>query len=169
MGFYVNGFFSKGWALQRSSPLIHRRKTAVNSLELLQSPPNSALVTHDSTPFHSLSCFKTPLYRERIKGRKSLQPFPSEAIDWTLAWTSRYRWKIATRPETQITHTRGGRQSLAPVDILMSGIKIPEKENNAHRLGQWTLMLDENHTDIWVIGFYLFYRLFWGHTSTHCH
>ena len=43
--------------------------------------------------------------------------FPIEAIDWASAWTPRYRWKIATRPETQITHTPGGRQSLAPVDI----------------------------------------------------
>ena len=42
MGFYVNGFLSKGWALQRSGPLIHQRKAAVNSLQLLQSPPNSA-------------------------------------------------------------------------------------------------------------------------------
>ena len=38
-------------------------------------------------------------------------------IDWGSAWTPRYRWKIATRPETQITHTQGGRQSLVPVDI----------------------------------------------------
>ena len=38
MGFYVNGFLSKGWALQRSGPLIHQRKAAVNSLQLLQSP-----------------------------------------------------------------------------------------------------------------------------------
>ena len=31
------------------------------------------------------------------------------------AWaTCGYLWKIATQPETQITHTRGGRQSLAP-------------------------------------------------------
>ena len=97
--------------------LIHRRKTAGNSLQLLQSNPNSPYVTHDISSFHSLSCFKTPLHWERIKGRKSLQPFPSEAIDWGSAWTPRYRWKIATRPETQITHTQGGRQSLAPVDI----------------------------------------------------
>ena len=60
-----------------------------------------------------------PLHRERIKGRKSLQPFPSEAIDWTSAWTPRYRWKIATRPETQITHTRGGRQSLVSIVFLL--------------------------------------------------
>ena len=30
--------------------LIHRRKTAVNSLQLLQSLPNSVYVTHDSFP-----------------------------------------------------------------------------------------------------------------------
>ena len=53
-----------------------------------------------------------------IKGRKSLQPFPSEAIDRTLAWTPRYRWKIASRSETQISHTRVGRQSLIPVFFL---------------------------------------------------
>ena len=56
--------------------------------------------------------------RERIKGRKSLKPFPSEAIDWGSAWTPRYRWQIATRPETLITHTRGGRQSLAHFDTI---------------------------------------------------
>ena len=67
--------------------LTPRRKTAVNSLQQPQSPPNSAEVTHDSSPFHSLSCFKTLLHWERIKGRKSLQPFTSEAIDWTSAWT----------------------------------------------------------------------------------
>ena len=34
----------QGWALLASEAarLIHRRKTAVNSLQLLQSPPNSA-------------------------------------------------------------------------------------------------------------------------------
>ena len=36
--------------------LIHRRKTTVNSLQLFQSPPYSAWVTHDSSTFHSLSC-----------------------------------------------------------------------------------------------------------------
>ena len=60
-----------------------------------------------------------PLHRERIKGYQSLQPFPPEAIDRTLVWTPRYRWKIATRPETQITHTRGGRQSQAPVVFFL--------------------------------------------------
>ena len=58
----------QGWAFQRSG--------STDSLQLLQSPPNSSQVTHDSSSFHSLSCFKTPLHRERIKGRKSLQPFP---------------------------------------------------------------------------------------------
>ena len=61
------------------------------------------------------------LHRGRIKGRQSLQPFPSEVIDRTLVWIPRYRWKIATRPETQITHTRDRRQSLAPVDINTRG------------------------------------------------
>ena len=35
----------------------------------------------------------------------------------TIGKPCRYHWKIATRPETQITHTRGGKQSLAPIDI----------------------------------------------------
>ena len=55
MGFYVNRFLSiikvyQSWLVGHSSEaarLIHRRKTAVNPLQLLQSPPNSALVTHD--------------------------------------------------------------------------------------------------------------------------
>ena len=33
------------------------------------------------------------------------------------ALTKRLKDSLATRPEIQITHTRGGRQSLAPVDI----------------------------------------------------
>ena len=40
----------QSWLVGHSSEaarLIHRRKTAVNPLQLLQSPPNSALVTHD--------------------------------------------------------------------------------------------------------------------------
>ena len=109
-----------------------KRKTPVNSLQLLQSPPNSAQVTHDSSLFYSLSCCKTPLPRERIKSPKSLQLFLSEAIEWTLAWTPRYRWKIATRPETQITHTRGGRQSLAPVDVNTRERKQREHETVSH-------------------------------------
>ena len=56
--------------------------------------------------------------------------FPSEAIDRTLVWTPRYRWKIATRPETQISHTRSGRKSLAPVDF-----------NTRERKQQFTLNL----------------------------
>ena len=59
-----------------------------------------------------------------------MQHFLSEAIFRTLVWTLRYRWKIATRPETQITHTRGGRQSLVPVDI-----------NTRERKQQFTLNL----------------------------
>ena len=106
----------QGWALQRSGstdPLKENgRKFA---------PGNTR-----SSSFHSLSCFKTPLHGERIKGRKSLQPFPSETIDRGSAWTPRYRWQIATRPETQITHTRGGRQSYAPVDTTG---KQREQEN----------------------------------------
>ena len=86
MGFYVNGRLSikrstKVGHSSEAARLIHRRKMAGNSLQLLQSPPNSAWVTHDSSPFYLLSCFKTPLHRERIKGHKSLQPFLSEAID----------------------------------------------------------------------------------------
>ena len=45
---------------------IHRRKTAVNLLQ----------VTDDSSVFHSLFCFKIPLPWERIKIRQTLQPFP---------------------------------------------------------------------------------------------
>ena len=45
MGCTVNGFLSTGWGLQGSGPTdpsgIHRRKTAVNSLQWLQWPPNS--------------------------------------------------------------------------------------------------------------------------------
>ena len=33
---------------------------------------DSTFVTHDSSAFHSWSCFKTPLHREQIKGRQSL-------------------------------------------------------------------------------------------------
>ena len=120
------------WALQRSGPTDPPRKTAVNSLQLFQSPPNSAWVTHDSSPFHSLSCFKTPLHQERIKGRKSVQTFLSEAIDRTLAWIPHDHWKIATRPETQITHSRGGRQSLAPIDINTRERKPREQETVSH-------------------------------------
>ena len=87
-------------------------------------------VTHDSSLFYSLSCCKTPLPWERIKGRKCLQLFLSEAIEWTLAWAPRYRWKIATRPETQITHTRGGRQSL--VDVNTRERKQREQETVSH-------------------------------------
>ena len=39
--------------------------------------------------------------------------------DRTLAWTPSYRSKIATRPETQITHTRGGRQKFTTFDLLL--------------------------------------------------
>ena len=44
---YVNGFlsiwrFTKVGHSSEAARLIHRRKTAVNSLQLLQSPPNSA-------------------------------------------------------------------------------------------------------------------------------
>ena len=46
-----------------------------------------------------------------------------------LTWTPRYRWKIATRPETQITHTQDGRQSLAPVDTIR---KQREQETVSH-------------------------------------
>ena len=79
--FYVKFTKNEVGHSSEAARLIHRRKTAVNSLQLLQSPPNSGYVTHDSSPFHSLPCFKTPLLRERIKGRQSLQTFPIEAID----------------------------------------------------------------------------------------
>ena len=47
MGFYVNGFlsiqrFTKVGHSSEAARLIHRRKTAVNSLQRFQSPPNSA-------------------------------------------------------------------------------------------------------------------------------
>ena len=71
----------QGWELGSTDPPKENGQKNGNSLQLLKSPPNSAYVTHESSSFHSLSCFKTPLHRERIKGRKSLQPFPSEAID----------------------------------------------------------------------------------------
>ena len=46
-GFYVNGFlsikrFTKVGHSSEVALQIHRRKTAVNSLQLFQSPPNSA-------------------------------------------------------------------------------------------------------------------------------
>ena len=44
IGIYQVGHFSE------AGRQIHRRKTAVNSLQLLQSLPNSAYVTHDSSP-----------------------------------------------------------------------------------------------------------------------
>ena len=75
----------QGWAFQRSG--------STDSLQLLQSPPNSSQVTHDSSSFHSLSCFKTPLHRERIKGRKSLQLGLNSALplpDSDTAWDSNY-------------------------------------------------------------------------------
>ena len=72
------------------------------------------------TPFLPFSSSAEPGPRLQF-----LQLFPSKAIDSTLVWTPRYRWSIATRPETQITHTRGGRESLARVDI-----NTLEKENN---------------------------------------
>ena len=37
------------------------------------------------------------------------------------ALPKRLKDSLATRPEIQITHTRGGRQSLAPVDINTLG------------------------------------------------
>ena len=47
MGFYVNGFlsilrFTNVGHSSEAARLIYRRKTAGNSLQLLQSPPNSA-------------------------------------------------------------------------------------------------------------------------------
>ena len=40
------------------------------------------------------------------------------------AWaTSGYRWKIATQPETQITHIRGGRQRTRPQSSLIISIR----------------------------------------------
>ena len=62
----------------------------------------------DLWPFYWLYCKRFSLY---------IKVYTSEAIDRTLVWTPCYRWKIAKWPETQITHTQGGRQSLAPVDI----------------------------------------------------
>ena len=106
-----------------------------NSLPYLKCVLRLSCVVHGPIYgpfFHSLSCSMTPLHRERIKGRKSLQPFPSEAIDRTLAWTPHYCWKIATWPETQITHTRGRRQSLPPVDINTRERKHWEKETVSH-------------------------------------
>ena len=44
IGIYQVRYFSE------AARLIHRGKTAVNSLQLLQSLPNSAYVTHDSSP-----------------------------------------------------------------------------------------------------------------------
>ena len=75
-----------------------------------------------------------PLHRERIKGHKSMQPFPSEAINWGSAWTPRYCWKIATRLETQITHTRDGRQSLAPV-VFFLGYWCQREQERLQRVG----------------------------------
>ena len=73
------GFLSKRFTKAGDSSAavrwIHWKKTAVNSLQRLQSPPNSTWVTHDSSAFHSWSFFKTHLHRQRIKGRLSLQSY----------------------------------------------------------------------------------------------
>ena len=37
--------------------------------------------------------------------------------------TKRLKDSLATRPKIQITHTRGGRQSLAPFDINREGLQ----------------------------------------------
>ena len=42
----------------------------------------------------------------------------------------RYLWNVATRPETQLTLTRGGRWSLAPVVFFLKGIDV----NSSKRL-----------------------------------
>ena len=78
----------QGWAFQRSGstdpPKENGRKFAPTA------PIASKFHLSNTWQFHSLSCFKMPLHGERIKGRKSLQPFPSEAIIWGSAWTPRY-------------------------------------------------------------------------------
>ena len=78
----------QGWAFQRSGstdpPKENGRKFAPTA------PIASKFHLGNTWQFHSLSCFKMPLHGERIKGRKSLQPFPSETIIWGSAWTPRY-------------------------------------------------------------------------------
>ena len=56
--------FTKVGDFSKVARQIHQRKTAVNSLQRLQSPPNSAEVTHKSSAFHSWSFFKTHLEHE---------------------------------------------------------------------------------------------------------
>ena len=59
----VNGFLSTYKGLpSEAARQIHRRKTAVNSLQRLQLPPKFRLGTRDSSAFHSSSCFKMPLH-----------------------------------------------------------------------------------------------------------
>ena len=113
---------TSAWLLKIQNIRISLRKKPIvsvtyeirsNCSNRLQIPPSLVIVLL----FIRYLVSRRLCTESELKGRKSLQPFPSEAIDWAPAWTPRYRWKIATRPETQITHTRGGRQSLAPVDI----------------------------------------------------
>ena len=114
---YINVY--QGWALQRSGAADPLKENGHKFALTAPIASKFRLGDNDSSPFHSLSCFKMPLHRERIKARNSLQPFLSEAIDWTSAWTPRYRRKTTKRPETQIIHTRGGKQSLAPVVFFL--------------------------------------------------
>ena len=95
---------------------------------LSPSPIHSRLTSlADIFPIWPRFCLFSPS-AEHGPRLQFLQLFPSKAIDSTLVWTPRYRWNIATRPETQITHTRGGRESLARVDI-----NALEKENNGSK------------------------------------
>ena len=50
------------------------------------------------------------------------------------ALPKRLKDSLATRPEIQITHTRGGRQSLAPVDINTRERKQREQETVSQNL-----------------------------------
>ena len=112
---------------------IHRRKTAVNSLQRLQSPPNSFWVTHDSSASHSWSCFKTHLHRERIKGRQSLQPSPSEAIDRTqnLGLNSTLPFKDSDTTWDLLLRLK--LLTLGVGDSLLLPLTSLEKENNGSK------------------------------------
>ena len=96
----------------------------------------------DLWPFYGFLCRWFSLYIKVCQGWALQGSGPTDPPKENGHWTPHYRWKIVTRPETQITHTRGGRQSLAAVDINTQERKQLEQETVSHpefkpRFSQW--------------------------------
>ena len=73
--FYTDRFTKVGDSSEAAQG-IHRRKTAVNSLQCSNCLQIlRRYITHESSSFHSWSFFKTHLHRERIKGANVCKPF----------------------------------------------------------------------------------------------